>query len=296
MSNTVDTSLRTNLSLVASSRPKATPETNAVPAAPTDKVDLKSLPSADFDTHHKKLLGKRGMSDHAQQTPPETVVETLSNKDFDQTGYEQKLVSDLGSHVRIQNQEDISNLNGKIPTESQLQTEFNKLAADPEIPFGYILDGCYARAHLMADTMHKDDINVSKMFVMVGDPNDNTDRLTAHNKYMDASWWYHVADVTVAENDKTHEKEAFIMDPSMFDHPIPAQQWIHQMWDGKHDIKVDITRDPQYGPIESDGVTKTFDESLQPSHEILAQYSAELAKIKDQYNHDHPNGIVANAA
>jgi hypothetical protein len=288
--STIDSSLRPNLIALPSKLTVA----HAPAPTSTDKVDLGSLPSADFETNRKKLMNARAMGDApVSSAPPIPVKEPLSNKNFDQTDYEAKLVSDLGPEVHINNQQDISGLNGAIPTETQLQTEFNKLAADPEIPFGYITDGCYARAHLMADTMHQDNVNVAKMFVMVDDPNDSASRLTAHNKYMDASWWYHVADLTVAENDQTHAKEAFIMDPSMADHPLPAEEWIHKMWDGKHGVHIDITRDPQYGPMESDGVNATFDESLRPSHEILAQYSAELDKIKDQYNHDHPNGILA---
>lgn len=290
MFSTVDSS-RNPLTLVASHARKTSPSGPSPQSAPADKLDLGSLPSADFDTNRKKMMSGKSLWPWQKTTP--SVKEPLSNQNFDQSGYEQKLISDLGPHVRIQNQEDISALNGTVPTQSQLQQEFNKLAGDPEIPFGYIVDGCYARAHLMADTMHKDNINVAKMFVMVDDPNDSSNRLTAHNKYMDASWWYHVADLTVAENEQTHKREAFIMDPSMADHPLAAQEWIHKMWDGKHDIKIDITRDPQYGPMESDGINKTFAESLQPSHEVLAQYSTELAQIEDKYNHDHPNGIIA---
>ena len=218
--------------------------------------------------------------------------ETLSNKDINQTKFQKDLIGKLGSKARIQNQQDVSKLNGRIPTIAELNDEFKKLASDKTIPFEYIVDGCYARAHLMCEQMMEDGINCGKMFTMIEDLNGGM--LTAQNKFMNAEWWYHVAPLVFAEDPKTKEVQGFIMDPSMADHPMKAEEWIDKMWDNKINIKVDITRAPQYGPVESDGENNTFEESLNDSKAVLKDYSKTLAKIKKDYYAHHPNETPKN--
>lgn len=262
-------------------------------SAPKESFDFSSLPHADFDTNLAKLRSNSAAfrevgSERPSNTPPD-FNETISNTDVNQSAIEQKLVNDLGPElVHIQNHQDLSKLNGRIPTKSELDSEFAKLAANPEIPFEYIYDGCYARAHLMCETMMADNINNGKIFCMVDDPYNKENRLEAENKYMHAKWWYHVAPVVFAENDTTHQVEAYVMDPSMNKSPMKADEWIHAMWNEKDKIHVDFTRNPQFGPAETGEVNKTFEESIPPSHEVCAEYSKELAKIKEDYNASHP--------
>lgn len=253
-------------------------------AAPAD--GFSSRPHADFETNRAALLA--GTRSVATRGGHDSFSEPISNQDVDQTGFQQKLIADLGAQfARMQYTHDCSQLQGMIPTKGQLQREFDKLAGDQSIPFEYIYDGCYARAHLMCEQMQKDNVNCSKMFVMVENPY-GTGKLTAENKYMEAKWWYHVAPMTFAVDEQSKAVEPFIMDPSMADHPMKPQEWIHAMWDEKTRIKVDVTHALQYGPLESDGANATFEESIGPSHEVLAEYSAELAKIKEDYNQQHP--------
>ena len=91
-----------------------------------------------------------------------------------------------------------------------------------------------------------------------------------------------------ASDEKTQKVEAYIMDPSMAPKPMKAQDWIHAMWDEKTRIKIDITQNQQYGPLEAGGPNKTFEESMQPSKDILAEYSKELEQIKEDYDAQHP--------
>ena len=251
-------------------------------ASQSDRFE--STPHADFDTNLAKLV-RRGPEPAA---PPPVWSEPISNQDVDQSSFQQQLIEDLGPQfARMQFTQDASKLNGMVPTQSQLQAEFNRLKADPSIPFEYIYDGCYARAHIMCETMGKDNVNNAKMFVMVQNPY-GSGKLTAENKYMKARWWYHVAPMVYAVDEKTKKPEPFIMDPSMADRPLRPQEWIGAMWDEKTPIKVDITRNPQYGPLESGGANKTFEESLPHARETCAEYSAELEKIKQDYNESHP--------
>jgi|GEM_PF-1107124 len=218
----------------------------------------------------------------------EKVNETPANTDINQTQFVKNLLTNLGSLVRIQNEQDISKLNGRIPTIAELNDEFKKLAKDKSIPYEYIIDGCYARAHLMCETMMKDKINCAKMFVIVEDLF-GEGQLTASNKFMNASWWYHVAPLVFAKDTETGEVKGFIMDPSIDKKPLTPEEWINRIWDKNIKIKIDITRVPQYGPIESDGENVTFEENLPQAREVAKEYSEVLKKIKEEYYANHPD-------
>jgi hypothetical protein len=216
--------------------------------------------------------------------------ETPTDTDINQTQYMKDLIGKLGSKARMQNVQDISKLNGRIPSLSELKDEFKQLASDPAVPFEYIVDGCYARAHHMCETMMKDNINCSKMFVMIEDLYGGG-MLTAKNKFMNAEWWYHVAPISFAKDPKTEKVEGYIMDPSMADHPLKAEEWISMMRGKDLKIKVDITRAPQFGPVESDGENQTFEESLPATADTMKEYSIALKEIKDEYYAHHPEEI-----
>lgn len=283
-------------------KPVATPATQRLSSLalegassePSDTVRLSHPLSADFETHKANLqAATRGPKlagfnwDWLTGGKKPSFHETPSNRDVNQTKFEADLLKDLGSQVRIQNQQDVSKLDGRLPTTTELNAEFKKLAADKTIPFEYIIDGCYARAHLMCDTMHKDGINSAKIFTMVENPQGD-DMLKASNKFMNATWWYHVAPLSFAKDPETNEVKGFVMDPSMADHPLQPKEWVRAMWDAQSNIKIDVTRSPQYGPLEEDGENKTFAESMPDAHRTAAQYSVELAGIKSDYYAHHP--------
>lgn len=273
----------------------ARPEKKDAAPAGDGFVSTKSLPSADFDTNLAKLKAAslKVKSDPVTEAlnqfkQEQQVNEQISNRDVNQTAFQNDLIGKLGGeHARMQFSQDVSQLNGSIPTMSQLNAMFDKLKAREDIPFEYIIDGCYARAHLMSEQMSSEGMNNAKMFCMVANPW-GSGKLTAENKYMEAKWWYHVAPLVFAYNGATEKVEGYIMDPSMDTKPMKAEEWIGKMWDEQTNIKVDVTRAPQYGPIEAGGVNQTFEESLAPSHEILAEYSKVLAEIKEQWEANHP--------
>ncbi|MBN9416073.1 hypothetical protein ABS71_16685 [bacterium SCN 62-11] len=241
-------------------------------------------PHADFDTNKAKLLA----ASRLPQAVKANYSEPISDQDVDQSGWQARLIDNLGPQfARMQYTHDCSKLQGMIPTQSQLQAEFDKLGSREDIPFEYIVDGCYARAHLMSEEMTKDGINNAKIFCMVEDPY-GKGKLTAENKYMKAKWWYHVAPVVFAVDEKSKQVEPFVMDPSMAKTPLKPEQWIHAMWDENTKIKVDLVHDLQYGPLESDGPNATFQESIPSAHETCEEYSKELAQIKEDYNASHP--------
>lgn len=268
------------------SRPSARPAA-AKPEVAADKFD--SRPHADFDTNLAKLRAAALRNPEGEKPIWQDYNEPISNQDVDQSGFQSKLIDTLGPQfTRIQYAHDVSKLNGMIPTASQLQAEFDKLAANKDVPFEYIYDGCYARAHIMCDTMNKDNINNGKIFCMLENPY-GKDKLTAENKYMQAKWWYHVAPLVWAVDDKTKQVVPFVMDPSMAKSPMKAEEWIGAMWNESARIKVDITRNTQYGPLETaDGENQTFDESIPSAIQTCAEYTVEMEKIKAEYDANHP--------
>lgn len=275
------------------SLPKAAPAKAAASKEEVPTDSFTSLPHADFDTNLSKLKANINRLDLSEARP--NYSEPISNQDVDQTGFQEQLIANLGSFARMQYTHDCSKLQGIIPTHGQLQEQFDKMAADKNIPFEYIVDGCYARAHEMCDQMAQSEMNNAKMFVMVENPY-GAGKLTAENKYMKAKWWYHVAPMVFAKDEATNKVEPFIMDPSMAPRPLKPEEWIGAMWDEKTRIKIDVVRNPQFGPLEATGPNETFEESVPTSKRVMADYTKKMDKIKEDYEKENPPAAEPLAA
>ncbi len=206
--------------------------------------------------------------------------ETHMDRDIDQTALESKLVSSLDPQlVKLHYSEDISRLDGKLPTTSELRSEFKKLSERQDIPYQYIIDGCYSRAHLMCEEMTKDGLNNAKIFVSIKNENQPEQALVTKNSVMEASWNWHVAPLVLAKDDQNSKPEPYVMDPSMSDHPMKPEEWINAMWDHKDELLVDVTRREQYFP---GGQTATFADSIGDSHRTMHDYTAKLECMKEK--------------
>lgn len=179
-----------------------------------------------------------------------------------QEEFEHDLVARLGPHITIQNKDDISQLNGRVPTDDELLQACQEIARNTRIPFSYIHDGCYARAHVMCETLRKSGINRAKIFAF-GD-------LHAKNKYMDANWWYHVAPLVFATNPHTQKVEGKVLDPGLSESPLTPDQWIQMI--SSSSVRVDITKETQYQPRESNPEDATLDERLPEAWAKLDEY------------------------
>jgi len=118
-------------------------------------------------------------------------------------------------------------------TATDAQKLFDVLAAQPDIAFGYKKDGCYARAHLMAQRMASIQLGVEKVWAFAdiqrtGDIN-LPKALSVHvDGGGDIAWSYHVAPlVTVTESDGRQVK--YVIDPSLFDRPVLIGEWMGRM-------------------------------------------------------------------
>lgn len=94
------------------------------------------------------------------------------------------------------------------------------VSIDQCISFQYVVDGCYARAHKMRQIMDmKYGYGCRKIFSYEGDHG----YLAVDAGDCCVYWWYHVAPyVRVLTPEGIKE---FVMDPSMFDHVVTADEW-----------------------------------------------------------------------
>lgn len=99
----------------------------------------------------------------------------------------------------------------------------------PCIPFQYVIDGCYARAHKMRwiiTTKYK--FCCEKVFSFANKGNDRLAVKATKWGGCCVTWWYHVAPlIRVRVNIGRHSHDiAMVIDPGMFDQPVPLSQWL----------------------------------------------------------------------
>lgn len=278
----------------AATAPPPVPGSNT-PAAREDGVDLSSLPTAPLPVAAPSAPAQPPASQPVTYTDPvaravqdqpgirATSTGALFMEDpqplpdstpipsktwhINQSGMLKELQEQLGSGARIQNQDDISVPNGRVPSEAELTQACGEIAKNPEIPFGYIHDGCYARAHVMCKDLKERGINRAKIFVMA----EGGERLQAQNKHMQSTWWYHVAPFTFCETPEG-KVEPRVLDPGFSDKPMTPDAWIKAM--GTTHVRIDIVNESQYSPRESCGHETDFDANMKPAWGTLKDYSA----------------------
>lgn len=99
----------------------------------------------------------------------------------------------------------------------------------PCIPFQYVRDGCYARAHKMRKIItEKYGYCCEKVFSFANQGND--DLVVRANKWGGCcvTWWYHVAPLVRVRIKIFGFKfeVALVIDPSMFDKPVLLSTWL----------------------------------------------------------------------
>jgi hypothetical protein len=100
---------------------------------------------------------------------------------------------------------------------------------NPCIPFQYVRDGCYARAHKMRWIITKKyNYCCEKVFSFA---NNNLDTLAVKaNKWGGCcvNWWYHVAPLIRVRTrlGRFVFTKAMVIDPGMFDYPVTLSAWL----------------------------------------------------------------------
>lgn len=233
------------------------------------------------------------------------LAKDLVNEDGIDVGpFEAKVKEELGENVKIQNDWDIDRLKGRVPSLTELQDVFQSAAKDPDVPWEYLPDGCYARSHITCKKLLNKGINCAKMYVIIQDDNSSPWglfppwRLKAENKFTKGAWWYHVATLAFAKDEKSGKVDGYVLDAAVNPkRPIKAPEWIKAFWSGDFPINFDVTHADVYDPPQQsyfdyqpkEFSMERFERCMPLSIKTNKKYKDVLKRIKEQYYEEHPD-------
>ena len=93
---------------------------------------------------------------------------------------------------------------------------FAELAERSDIPYGFLLDGNYARAHKMVRILEDRGVTAAKAWVI-------GELFVDSQRFGEVGLTYHVAPVVFVREGKL--PSAYVLDPSLFDRPVPHATW-----------------------------------------------------------------------
>ncbi|GAA5526498.1 WXG100 family type VII secretion target [Herpetosiphon gulosus] len=114
---------------------------------------------------------------------------------------------------------------------------FDDMTNEPDIPFQFPYDGCYARAYLMGNRMVEryafNQEHISKVFIFDTALGDGLNELRIDQQFQydgfePVEWDYHVAP-SIMVRDAQGNLQPMIIDPSLFDHPVTIEEWKQSM-------------------------------------------------------------------
>jgi hypothetical protein len=134
-----------------------------------------------------------------------------------------------------------------------------------EIPFGYIVDGCYARAHIMNEILGDHGLANGKIFLF--------GHLSARNSLFPRGvhWGYHVAPLVPVDDGAGVELR--VVDPAIDKTPLLPETWMRTIDPARSAVEVRVVDRNQYYPR---GRYPTFDESLDSARATLRRYAAKI--------------------
>ncbi len=259
--------------------PTALPLVQATAGAAPAPLAVESSPQLLVDLDGQ--LGQPNLSSEARTaTPAGSNPAVLTQFDpqsgnqvrIDQQAFQDTLALDLGgpASVTLQHVDDLSELNGRLPSPAELSKLTAAFYDSSRIPFEYIQDGCYARAHLMCESLRQQGINHSKVFVFGS--------LGAKNDVQQARWWYHVAPMVFVQDPDSGAVDARVLDPALSREPMSVADWVQAVNRGDS-VRLDLTRASQYTPRERSGIPLSFEQNLGPAQNILKNYSNALTML-----------------
>jgi hypothetical protein len=208
--------------------------------------------------------------------------------------FEDQVQHDMGRNVEVVNRGEIDSLNGDVPSLKELNTFFEKAKKDPTLPWGYLEDGCYSRAHETCRQLMDKGYNCSKLFAYMDD-NDFSDpskRLHGANQYSKGEWQYHVAPLVFARDERTGAVDGYLVDPSTHpEGPVKASQWLKGMWNGNSHLYLDVAQ-PDVVHARPPGSTsgpevfsrQKFDEFMPEAAAANRDFADVLEFIKEKAN------------
>ncbi len=172
-----------------------------------------------------------------------------------------------------QSYDQITHALSAIISEQDALKAFAFVSAQPQIPFAFTDDGCYARAHEMALLLEMRGILSKKVFVY--------GELAAKGKYGSAHWKYHVAPLVQVRR-ANGEVQKMIFDPSLFNTPMPIGSWFTTVGHPQCEDKTD-TDFVQTAPIDCIyTVSERFDYlGYDPGYWKIEDIRAARAKLEE---------------
>jgi hypothetical protein len=114
----------------------------------------------------------------------------------------------------------------ELVKEAKAVEVFKWMARQRDIAFRYPIDGCYARAQLMVERLQKQGFYPFKVWAFAN--GHSLYARTPNHPRGYVTWSYHVAPVLrVRHENKT--QRWYVIDPSLFDRPVPIAQWEQAM-------------------------------------------------------------------
>lgn len=174
----------------------------------------------------------------------------------------------------------------------EAMTLFQEFKDNEEIPFRYAEDGCYARTYQMHRITEKKGINMGSIYIE-GD----FDVKTPKSISAKAHWQYHVAPVIPVYTDRGNEM--MVIDPSLFDAPVPVKVWRDEIVDEDSEQPYCLFYSNRFSVEPDDLPTgepsyrnkKNTQDELARIAKILKEYDEKNADIEDDDDEPWVEGV-----
>lgn len=176
---------------------------------------------------------------------------------------------------------------GTIPIsvipEEELKKFFSEISKDPKYVFSEVENGCWARAHIMAQDFEKRGIRVGKMFI----ESDNMvveSKKALNGKF--TKWKYHVAPVVAVQTKKGVELR--VLDAVFFNEPVPVKVWTDRLLSNsskraKNTTDVYITDRFAAGPLQGDKLKYYLNDPARGRWHVAETVMAEYELEQQRY-------------
>ena len=93
---------------------------------------------------------------------------------------------------------------------------FKQLAANEDVPHRFIMEGCFARAHIMGKQLDEMGLTPAKAYV-------EGDLSMDGGEFGPLRWQYHVAPMIIVKTKSGNVP--YVFDPALFKKPVPFSEW-----------------------------------------------------------------------
>ena len=161
-----------------------------------------------------------------------------------------------------------------LPTPEQVDGIAARVGADPAVPHEYILDGCYARAHILANEFNHEGFSAEKLFVI----SDREGFVAGNHLLPQVRWKYHVAPLITLRL-ASGELTTRVMDLSFERNgTLSVAEWLSRFARPGQSVRAEVTPAQTLYP-PSTLSSATFADNLAVSFEKMALYKGHLDHV-----------------